>query len=112
MQDFVPPLETYDCIWVQWCIIYLTDADLARFLRRCTRALRPGGIIVIKENVLDKGEGEILKDEDDSSVTRGEPLMHHIFQQAGLEVALEMKQVEFPSGMFKVMMYALRPPTK
>jgi len=112
MQDFVPSVgKLYDCIWVQWCVIYLTDAHFARFLHRCGCALRPGGFIVIKENVLDQEENgtNILKDEEDSSVTRSMPLMLHIFQQAGMEVFLQERQQEFPDGMFRVMMFAMRP---
>merc|ERR1712216_616773 len=95
---------------IQWCIIYLTDADLARFLKRCICALRPGGIIVIKENVLDEDEAaDLVKDDDDSSVTRSTRLMLHIFREAGLDIFQEQRQQEFPEGMLAVMMYALRP---
>eukprot|EP00933_Yihiella_yeosuensis_P018099 TRINITY_DN14996_c0_g2_i1.p1 TRINITY_DN14996_c0_g2~~TRINITY_DN14996_c0_g2_i1.p1 ORF type:complete len:292 (-),score=44.56 TRINITY_DN14996_c0_g2_i1:39-914(-) len=109
LQDFNPEAERYDCMWIQWVVIYLTDADFASFLRRCASALRPGGLIVIKENILSPGEGDLLKDEADSSVSRSTELMRHIFQQADLELLLEKPQVDFPEGMYPVMMYVLRP---
>ncbi|CAE8610479.1 unnamed protein product [Polarella glacialis] len=113
LQDFTPQAGRYDCIWVQWVIIYLTDEDLAKFLRRCSESLRPGGLIFIKENVQFKTEkADLLKDEDDSSVTRSNRLMRHIFEQAGLEIILEEEQTDFPAGMYPVMMYALAPPGK
>ena len=33
LQNF-KPTHRYDCIWVQWVAIYLTDADLINFLKR------------------------------------------------------------------------------
>eukprot|EP00931_Biecheleriopsis_adriatica_P004927 TRINITY_DN106510_c0_g1_i1.p1 TRINITY_DN106510_c0_g1~~TRINITY_DN106510_c0_g1_i1.p1 ORF type:complete len:287 (-),score=45.59 TRINITY_DN106510_c0_g1_i1:75-866(-) len=109
LQNFTPEAGRYDCIWVQWVVIYLTDADFAAFLRRMAKGLRPGGLIFIKENVLSERSGEILKDEDDSSVTRCDELMRHIFRQADLEILSAKPQTDWPEGMFPVMMYALCP---
>lgn len=33
MQDFVYE-RSYDCVWIQWCAMYLTDADLTDFMVR------------------------------------------------------------------------------
>jgi len=52
MQDFSPEAGAYDLIWVQWCVGSLSDADLIAFLSRCKAGLEPGGLIVIKDNVL------------------------------------------------------------
>lgn len=109
LQDFCPAEGQYDCIWIQWVVIYLTDADFVKLLRRCIRGLRPGGMIFIKENVLTAGSSDLLKDEDDSSVSRSNRLMRHIFLQADLEIVEEKTQTDWPSGMFPVMMYAMRP---
>lgn len=110
LQDFAPSPGRYDCIWVQWVVIYFTDFDFVAFLRRCARALVPGGFIVIKENVLDVKEAEdFIVDEEDSSLTRSKGYMRHIFREANLEVFLEKPQVKFPENMFPVLMYALRP---
>lgn len=40
--------EKYDCIWVQWVLSHLTDADLVAFLQRAKSSLTPHGIIVVK----------------------------------------------------------------
>ncbi len=49
-------LETkrYAVVWVQWVLLYLTDADLRSFLRHASTALvrDGGGAILVKENVL------------------------------------------------------------
>jgi protein N-terminal methyltransferase len=65
----------FDVVWCQWCLTYLTDADLITFLKRSQAALRKEGpgVIVVKENVCRDDEGGVPKisfDETDSSVTR------------------------------------------
>ena len=42
----------YDLIWVQRVLLYLTDADLLAVLERLRGALRPNGVLIIKENCL------------------------------------------------------------
>ncbi len=63
----------FDVVWCQWCLTYMTDADLITFLKRSQAALREGGAIVVKENVCKDGEGgvpDIHFDAEDSSVMR------------------------------------------
>eukprot|EP01024_Parvocaulis_polyphysoides_P040034 TRINITY_DN3634_c0_g4_i2.p1 TRINITY_DN3634_c0_g4~~TRINITY_DN3634_c0_g4_i2.p1 ORF type:complete len:204 (-),score=19.64 TRINITY_DN3634_c0_g4_i2:761-1372(-) len=36
LQDFVPQQERYDCIWIQWCLLYLTDEHIIKLLQRCS----------------------------------------------------------------------------
>lgn len=65
----------FDVVWCQWCLTYMTDADLITFLKRSQAALRKEGpgVIVVKENVCKDGEGgvpDIHFDKEDSSVTR------------------------------------------
>lgn len=110
LQEFTPCEAVYDAIWVQWVVIYLTDSDFVGFLARCVRGLRPGGLIFIKENVLDnEGGHDLVKDEEDSSVTRSPGLMEHIFRQAGLQVVLKRYQEDWADNMIPVLMYALAP---
>lgn len=59
----------YDLIWTQWCVGYLTDDELVRYLQRCKEALDPTtGVIVVKENLSTSGRDHF--DETDSSITR------------------------------------------
>jgi protein N-terminal methyltransferase len=58
----------YDLIWNQWCLGHLTDAQLIEYLKKCGKAVRPGGWIVVKENMSTTEEDKF--DETDSSVTR------------------------------------------
>lgn len=41
LQDYAPPPQRYDCIWLQWCVLYLTDDDCVSFLKRCKPNLNP-----------------------------------------------------------------------
>jgi len=113
MQSFDPPPRSYDVVWVQWVIGHLTDADLVTFLRRCVAALKPGGVICVKDNTYngdtkeDGTEELFFVDRDDSSVTRSHKYMEAIFEYAGMEVALSREQEGFPEELFPVPMYAL-----
>ena len=106
LQDFQPEQARYDVVWCQWVLAYLTDDDLVQFLKRCVQGLRPGGMIIAKENVDKKG---YTVDEVDSSVTRSHDVFCRLFTQAGLDVAWEQRQTGFPAGFFAVRMYALKP---
>lgn len=70
LEDWAPPADVqYDLIWTQWCLNYVNDDQLLRYLERCKTALVPEtGFIVVKEN-LSTGASD-LYDEEDSSVTR------------------------------------------
>ena len=90
----------------QWALLYLTDDDLCAFLRRCAAAVKPGGVIVVKENVCEEG---FIVDKDDASITRSHLYYQQLFQRAGLALAHTALQRNFPKGLFKVRMYALKP---
>lgn len=63
---------SYDLVWYQWCLGYLTDLQLVDHLRRCKSVLKPGdGWIVVKENMSTSGE-DVL-DETDACITRRVP---------------------------------------
>ncbi len=110
LQDFIPKENTYECIWIQWVVIYLTDNDFILFLKRCVNGLKTNGVIVIKENVMSPNSvHNFLVDKDDSSVTRSDHIMRQIFFKAGLKIIQVEKQKNFPTNMFPVLTYALKP---
>mmetsp|Transcript_7738 Transcript_7738/g.20479 ORF Transcript_7738/g.20479 Transcript_7738/m.20479 type:complete len:289 (-) Transcript_7738:641-1507(-) len=106
MEQFCRSPQKYDLIWIQWVVIYLTDADFVRFLTECQMSLRDGGAICIKDNTT---KGGFVLDNEDSSITRSDKHMKDIFQSVGLHVVKEADQPNFPSDLFPVRMYALRP---
>ena len=92
LQSFVPE-PSYDLVWIQWTTMYLTDDDLKRLLADCQRALAPGGLIVLKDNVIDevKGsnallEGRYMVDADDASVSRTRSHLLDLVNEAGLSL--------------------------
>lgn len=105
LQDFVPENGRYDVIWIQWVIGHLTNTHLVEFLRRCQSALRPNGLIVIKDNVSYEG---VVPDEVDSSVCRDLDIVHSLVSQAGLRIIYEEQQVNFPKEIYQVHTLALR----
>lgn len=105
LQDIVPKVGFYDCIWVQWVVIYLTDNDFVLFLKRCLAGLREGGVIVIKENVCVDMQFHV--DCADSSLTRSEGYLEDIFKRAGLQILVKSLQTDWPEDMFPVYTYAL-----
>ena len=114
MQDFSPNVlgdatclrGRYHVIWIQWCIIYLTDDDLISFLKVCAECLAPDGIICLKDNLARAG---FLVDKEDSSISRSDRYLKALFRKAELELVMEQKQSDFPKTIFPVKMYALRP---
>ncbi|KAM4066365.1 adoMet dependent proline di-methyltransferase [Hirsutella rhossiliensis] len=113
LEDWLPPPGVeYDLVWTQWCLGYLSDDHLVRFLRLCKTVLRPeSGVIVVKENL--NTSGTDLFDATDSSVLREDQSLRDIFQNAGLELVKTELQRGFPEmstkRLYPVRMYALKP---
>uniref|UniRef100_A0A183GIC2 Alpha N-terminal protein methyltransferase 1 n=1 Tax=Heligmosomoides polygyrus TaxID=6339 RepID=A0A183GIC2_HELPZ len=107
LQHFHPDRSHFDLIWIQWCSGHLTDSDMVKFLRRCIDGLTDDGVIVFKDNLSAQQEPEF--DCEDYSWTRPEALVLDLFGRAGLRVVAENVQTGFPSGMYKVKMFALKP---
>lgn len=105
LQDFTLEPATYDCIWIQWVLSHLTDIDLLSFFTRLSTGLRPGGVIIIKENIKKKG---FFLHKDDSSVTRSETLLKALITEK-LNIIAEDFQSNFPESLFKVKMFACTP---
>lgn len=106
LQDLDPEPHSYDCIWIQWCALYLLDHHLEATLRRCAKGLRPKGVICVKENIAETAEHI---DDSDNSIMRTIDSYVEIFDRAGLEVIAEMRQPRFPKQLCGVHMFALRP---
>lgn len=105
LQDFQPEADSYDIIWMQWMIGYLTDDDLVQFLKRCVTALRKGGMVVIKDNTC--VNTAFVVDRADASTTRSLPYIVQIAELAGFQVVHQQYQEGFPKDLFPVPMVAL-----
>lgn len=96
----------YDLIVIQWAAIYLTDDDFVKFFAHCKQALTPRGYIFFKENC--SSSDKFLVDKEDSSLTRSDRHYKRLFAKAGVSVIKEEDQKDWPSGLLKVRMYALK----
>lgn len=105
LQDFTPIEQSYDIIWMQWMIGYLTDDDLVAFLKRCAVGLRRGGVVVIKDNTCE--QEAFIVDRDDASSTRSLPYILAIAELAGFRVVYQRFQQDFPTTIFPVPIIAL-----
>ncbi|EGD79238.1 methyltransferase-like protein 11A [Salpingoeca rosetta] len=107
--DFAGTGLKWNCVWVQWCAIYLADDAFVDFFRRAAAALADeNSLVVLKENAL-RGDRPPEPDHDDSSVTRSDSHMRRLFERAGLRVVHAEEQKGFPAELYPVISYALVP---
>lgn len=106
LQNFTPHEGRYSLIWSQWVLGHLPDDDLVAFFIRCKKGLLPDGCIGVKENI---AKTELVIDSEDSSCTRPDALLKELFNRAGLDLVAEQLQEGFPSEIFPVKMYLLKP---
>ncbi|XP_043698558.1 alpha N-terminal protein methyltransferase 1 [Telopea speciosissima] len=104
LQEFTPEAGRYDVIWVQWCIGQLADDDFVSFFKKAMAGLKPGGFLVLKENIAKSG---FVLDKDDRSITRSDLYFKELFNRCGLHLYKSKDQKGFPEELFAVKMYAL-----
>ncbi|XP_077450894.1 N-terminal Xaa-Pro-Lys N-methyltransferase 2 isoform X2 [Stigmatopora argus] len=105
LQEFTPPKNKYDVIWMQWVACHLTDKDLINFLIRCKKSLCVNGVIIIKDNMARQG---CTLDHIDSSISRHLDIMKNIIYKAGLEILAVERQKGFPEVIMPVWMIAMK----
>ena len=115
LREFAPPPNSYNLVWAQWVLGHLTDTDVVGLLARCCAALRPGGAVVVKDNIAAKadcnqGTGRrYLLDEENAAVIRSEAHLKNLFKLANLKVVQAETQSGFPADLHPVRMYWLLP---
>ena len=107
--------QKYDCIWVQWCLCYLTDEDCLSFLDRAREALvecpdnpQKSGLLFVKENVTSEN---FLVDKDDNSIMRTTMQFTTMFEETGFTILSQFYQKGFPQELHKVSCYVLKKKT-
>ncbi|KAL3932200.1 MAG: hypothetical protein SGPRY_000798 [Prymnesium sp.] len=75
LPTFSPSEEAYDIVWMQWVLGHLTDSDVIGLLSRCRRALKEGGVLVVKDNNAPPAmciatKGRYILDEENAAVIR------------------------------------------
>lgn len=106
-----PEKDSYDIIWIQWCLGQLTDAQAVELFERVQKCITKGGWIVVKENLSNHQLGEDVYDETDSSVTRTDEKFRKLFADAKLKLVSTELQRGFPKGLYGVRLYAMQPTT-
>lgn len=107
LQAFHPKAMRYDVIWCQWVLGHLTNEDFVKFFERCSQGLCKNGLIIVKENIT--STDDVVIDEVDSSVTRPLGMFKTLLTQSGLRIVKMTRQINFPSGIFPVYMFAMKP---
>ena len=85
---------------------YLRDDDFEKFLKRAQKALKPGGMIIIKDN--HSSSNNFIYDDDDKSICRSYSHFLRLFRKLELEIVEDKKVLGFPKGLFPVRFFALR----
>jgi protein N-terminal methyltransferase len=99
--------KRYSLIFVQWCIIYLDDNDFVRHVKTQLQNLAEGGILVIKDNIMNAGKNGFCLDRSDNSIMRSDKYMKSLFARSRARVIAEQAQTDMPRNTFPVRMYAL-----
>ena len=93
----------------------MTDSHFLRFLERCRTALKPRGVLVIKDNCGESSSTDDCFEVDDAdrSICRGRAYLEALLALSGAELlctALQPVAGEdaFPADIYPVRSYALR----
>jgi protein N-terminal methyltransferase len=98
--------EDFDCFWLQWVLLFLTDDDCVRFLRRYKGRLKPRGMIFVKENLTDADHA--LWSPEDHSLSRRREQLAELIAMAELVVGFEGEQLDWDRTMLPLYCYVLK----
>jgi protein N-terminal methyltransferase len=102
--------DDFDCFWLQWTLMFLTDDDCVALLRRCAAHLRPHGVIVVKENVvLSPARADALWWAADHSFARTLAHVCDLCAAAGLRVDFSGPQPDWDPELLPVQCLVLKP---
>lgn len=84
------PSSSFDIIWIQWTLQYLTDEDVVHLLHNLSAGLTSQGVIVLKENNMSQDSLSFHMDtpgkEGRFDMTRSPKHLHVLVELAGLRV--------------------------
>merc|ERR1719464_35421 len=113
--------RTFDLIWCQWILMYLTDEDALDLLLRARAGLAGDGVLLLKENVstadkatyFDDADGELwlegLSPEAPVSCVRTPVHYEDLLERAGLRTVEEWRQTDETGAVMDMMLWALKP---
>uniref|UniRef100_A0A7S0X200 Alpha N-terminal protein methyltransferase 1 n=1 Tax=Chlamydomonas leiostraca TaxID=1034604 RepID=A0A7S0X200_9CHLO len=100
----------YHVVWVQECLMYLSDEDVVKFFVKARMGLEHNGVFFVKERVAARG---FQVDRGQARVTRSRHLLERLFGTAELMVLDHAAAAAVPRGAHGVHMWTLtRAPPK
>ncbi|OHT06664.1 Alpha N-terminal protein methyltransferase 1 [Tritrichomonas foetus] len=104
--------DKYDCFWVQWTLMYLTDSDCVRLLKASKNHLNKYGKIIVKENGYPDDEIEdksfAMWNPEDHSFARTKKSYIDLFNKAGLKIVEDCQQPDWDTELLPVYLFVLR----
>ncbi|CAD8051429.1 unnamed protein product [Paramecium primaurelia] len=94
------PKKNYDCVWIQWISMYLTDSDFCNMLQKFNKSP-----IILKENISSQ---DYQYDEEDASITRSERIYENLIKKSGFKIIDEQFQQGLPNDIYKIKFYLLK----
>jgi protein N-terminal methyltransferase len=102
--------ENFNCFWLQWVLMFLTDSDCLALLRRCRAHLNPNGIIVVKEStVISANREDALFWCEDHSFSRTLTHLCDLCTEAGLQIDFCEPQPDWDAELIPVHCLVLKP---
>lgn len=100
----------YDCFWIQWTLMYLTDDDAIKLLKDCKSHLKRYGKIFVKENGFPNDPDKSLAywNPDDHSFARSHESYLALFEKAGLTVVENLLQPDWGEDLLPLYAFVLR----
>lgn len=96
--------NSYDAIWIQWCLQDLLEDDVEKFLKNCQDNLRENGVIIIKENIAH----ENLSDLDNGYTVRTVDYFYKVFLQQNLQVIHQQFTANWPQELLPVVSFVVQ----
>jgi protein N-terminal methyltransferase len=101
--------DSFDCFWLQWVLMFLTEDDCLALLRRCKEHLNPNGMIVVKENtILSPKRQDALWWEIDHSFARTLQHICDLCVEAGLRIDFSEQQPDWNPELLPVYCLVLK----
>jgi protein N-terminal methyltransferase len=101
--------EDFDCIWLQWVLMFLTDEDAVSLLMRCKQHLRPNGIVVVKDNMIQsRRKSDAVWFPNDHSLSRTVFHVRDLIGRSGLRVDYNREQTSWNDEFIPLYCFVLK----
>ena len=100
----------FDCIWIQWTLMYLTDEDVIQLLNKCKRHLSKSGYVFIQENILldPKTQQWAQWNPRDHSLCRSLEMVRKLINRTEFTIIKERKQPNWGTDLIPLYLMVLK----